>query len=101
MSIRNNTLYITKNGTDVETKLYPEPYGKYCDLPNPLECIFNQIMGVLSVFVLIGVIYLLIYHINEKLKLKESFFKSKKTWMIMSMLCYTIYLVLEFNFELE
>ena len=48
-----------------------------------------------------GVIYLLIYHINEKFKSRQSFFKSKKTWMIISMLLYCIYLVLAFNFELD
>ena len=46
---------------------YAELYGKDCTLPSSIDCYFDQIIGVLSFFVMIGVIYLLIYQLKEKI----------------------------------
>ena len=60
------------NGTlEIDNNIfYPYSYGPDCNLPSPIDCYFNQIIGILAFIVMIGIVYLLMYHLKEKLTLR-------------------------------
>ena len=75
------------------------PYGVDCNLPTPTGCYFDQIIGILSFLLLISLFCLIVGHYKSKGAKREGFFTNKKTWVLISMMAYSLYLTIDYNFN--
>ena len=89
---------------DLKTNMFANstgilPYGVNCNLPTPTGCYFDQIIGFLSFLLLLSLFCLIVGHYKSKGAKREGFFTNKKTWVLISMMAYSLYLTIDYNFD--
>ena len=77
------------------------PYGFNCNLPTPMDCYFDQTIGICSVALIIAIFYLMQSHFMSKHAKREGLLTSVKTWLLLSMMLYSIYLASVYNFHID